>query len=177
MERKLANGGLRRLFIASFFMITFALNGNSVHAQCAPGVPSAGNPGCIPPNAPGSPYYQDQAPSPRSIPQTVKWSSRWGAVAIDDESGRGGTVEDRESEGIARDIATDLCRKNGGNNCKVLIAYHDQCAALAQTLGGGKIFATSAVNSQKAERMALDNCNSDRCAIIYSKCSLAQPTD
>lgn len=100
-----------------------------------------------------------------------------GAVAIDDESGRGGTVEDRESEGIARDIATDLCRKNGGNNCKVLIAYHDQCAALAQTPGGGKIFATSAVNSQKAERVALDNCNSDRCAIIYSKCSLAQPTD
>lgn len=160
------------MHVATCFLTALCLLGAArVGAQCAAGIPAAGNPGCVPPTVPGSPYSHDQGNVQAPMPPPAKWSTRWGAVAVDEGSGKGGTVEDRESEGEARGIAMDLCRRNGGENCKVLIAYHDQCAALAQTPGGGVLFATSAADAKKAERMALKDCKSDSCSIIYSKCS------
>lgn len=47
--------------------------------QCAPGIPDAGNPGCIPPTAPGSPYGQPDSAgdSPTFPPPAPIWEDRW----------------------------------------------------------------------------------------------------
>ncbi|WP_132141305.1 DUF4189 domain-containing protein [Luteibacter rhizovicinus] len=141
-------------------------------SQCAPGIPSAGNPGCIPPDQPNSPYNngnstQQQAPQPRAV-----WADRWGAIALDANSGRAGTITGRTSKSEANQVALDLCERDGGQDCKILLAFHNQCAAATQNLGGGTIFAASAAGKDEAERSALDDCGGRKeCKVVYSQCS------
>lgn len=146
-----------------------------IWSQCAPGIPSAGNPGCIPPSQPNSPYAQGTNSPPERTESAPVWESRWGAVAMDKTSARGGTVEGRSSKSDASQIALDLCRKNGGKDCSLLLAFHDQCAALAQAPNGGAINWITATSTSEAERKALNECDGgNQCDIIYSKCSMPE---
>lgn len=138
-------------------------------SQCAPGIPSAGNPSCIPPNAPGSPYYQQggqQAPQPK-----VQWADRWGAIAIDSETGNAGTVTAYPSKSAAENAALNDCAKNGAKNCTLRKVYYNQCAAVAW--GTGYNTTASAGSKEDAEANALASCKTavSDCKIVYSDCS------
>ncbi|WP_448098340.1 DUF4189 domain-containing protein [Luteibacter yeojuensis] len=109
-------------------------------AQCAPGIPSAGNPGCVPTNQPNSPYYQESGPT-QPPAQAAVWADRWGAIAIDDNSGKGGTVSSAASKSNAESEAMQRCVDNGGIQCKLMITYRNQCVAASQKLTGGQIVA------------------------------------
>lgn len=138
------------------------------YGQCAPGIPSAGNPGCIPPDRSNSPYYQG-GQTPPQAPRVV-WADRWGAVAVDKSTGDAGTIEGQESEAKAQKKALSDCSSTGAQNCKVILTYHNQCAAVAFSNGGTGI--ARAPTSPQAEQLAMESCGGgSTCQIVYSKCS------
>lgn len=146
-------------------------------SQCAPGIPSAGNPGCIPPDQAGSPYYQGNAAqnvAPQQ-PQAV-WERRWGAIATDSQTGDAGTVEGQDSEAKAKQVALDICAVRGAKGCKVVLAFSNQCAAAV--LGGGHLSVAGGATRQEAEQTTVAMCNGfahgTSCTVVYSKCSYAQ---
>src|ERR1700754_4284953 len=84
-------------------------------AQCAPGIPGAGNPGCIPPTQPGSPYGQQgdaNSSLPSSLPPAARWSERWGAVALDASTGNAVVSTGMKTQAEAKREALSQCREN-----------------------------------------------------------------
>lgn len=149
-----------------------ALVSMSAAAQCAPGIPSAGNPGCIPPNQENSPYYPgDPSPDADAGPAPI-WEYHWGAIAMDRQSGSGGVAVDALSKQKAQEIALADCQANGGKNCAILYEYYNQCVALAQTRGGGNMGMARDDTKSLAESAAMTRCHEATCEIVYSACSL-----
>ena len=149
---------------------------SATHSQCAPGVPSAGNPGCIPQDRPESPYFHgnpDQlnsgAPEPRPI-----WSDRWGAVAIDKNTGEAGASVGQPGKSEATSSALRNCAERGGLHCEIAISYHNQCAAIA--LASSWLVTAHAATQIEAKSMALQECSQKRkdCVIAYSACSFPE---
>jgi hypothetical protein len=150
------------------------LNTPWAHAQCAPGIPEAGNPECLPPDDANSPYYQgdrNQQPAQPQQPQAV-WEKRWGAIVIDNDTGQAGTVVNYASRSAAVDAATHDCQLHGSSHCKLELAYYNQCAAIAW--GSTAHFTGGGPTKQNAESFALHSCNqgTTSCKIAYSDCSL-----
>lgn len=147
----------------------------SCFAQCAPGIPSAGNPGCIPPTAPGSPYGVPDANAPADVPlpqQNVQWADSWGAIAYDRVEVKAGNAEDQPSKEVASRVAMDYCQRYGGKQCQVVITYYNQCVSAAQpTEGLGDIRFSTAAEQEDADQRALRACGSG-CVTVLRKCSL-----
>lgn len=174
MIRKLAKWRWRILINALLCMIPFSLFSNSVHGQCAPGIPSAGNPGCIPPTSPGSPYGQPEATAdPTRLQQpSVRWIDSWGAIAYDRAEVKAGNAEDQPSKEAASRVAMDYCQRYGGQQCQVVITYYNQCVSAAQpTEGLGDIRFATAAEQEDADQRALRACGSG-CVTVLRKCSL-----
>jgi len=116
----------------------------------------------------------EDAPPP--IP-TV-WESRWGAFSTESNGSGFGAVNGFKSEHAAKQAAVQQCQGTASNskkNCKVLIAYYDQCGVYAW--GGGEGIAHSAVDLPTATERALKSCDAASgaaCKIYYSGCSYAE---
>lgn len=157
----------------ALFAATMVLS-STAYAQCAPGIPSAGNPGCIPPDQSNSPYSQSAAPAP--VP-TPKWADRWGSIALDGKTGKLGTVSQSAAKEKAESQALDRCAANGGASCEIALTYTNQCVAVAQVLTGGPVHMLSGAYLPETERAVLKKCERDgngKCQIAYSKCSYAE---
>jgi hypothetical protein len=136
-------------------------------SQCGNGVPSAGNPGCIPPNQSNSPYYQggDSSVAPPAI-----WETRWGAIAQDQKTGRLGTSSKRRSESQSEKSALADC---GSSNCKIIITYGNQCAVIVS--GDNNSGIVKDPKLEIAKNKAMDICNNksgSSCKTIYTDCSM-----
>ncbi|MGN6480814.1 DUF4189 domain-containing protein [Luteibacter sp.] len=151
---------------------------DAAHSQCAPGVPSAGNPGCIPANQPNSPYYRDDASGLVVQQPQPRWESRWGAIAVDLKLAKGGTAVDQDSESAASRGSLDRCASNGGTSCEVIQVFKNQCAAVVQPTGGGPLSTATAATAEEAVSRALNRCGEgDRCLMIFKECSLPARID
>lgn len=142
-------------------------------SQCAPGIPGAGNPGCIPPTAPGSPYGQpDNAGAiPPSAPAPV-WEDRWGAIAIDYANGAAGGANKSTTKGDAVQLAVERCTHSGGIHCEVTASFVNQCAAIAQKSGRGLVYPAAAADPDEAARRAISKCgDTTECKVVVSLCS------
>ena len=98
---------------------------------------------------------------------------RWGAVATAD--GALGVAAGQESQESAEQHALAHCQTHSeGKVCKVLIAYYNQCVAVAWG-DGGSLWARSP-GVYDAEATALSNCqkSTTNCDIYYSACSYAE---
>jgi hypothetical protein len=151
--------------------------GSAAFAQCAPGIPSAGNSGCIPPNQPNSPYYQrgaDQGAQQPVEPPPI-WADRWGAVAVSFKDGRAGAKGQMRSKSDAVNAAIDICHQNGGSECKLVLSYKNQCVAVAQPDGGGVVTTMSAESVDRAGALAIGKCgDASKCHVVYGECSVPQ---
>jgi hypothetical protein len=141
-------------------------------SQCAPGIPGAGNPSCIPPTYPGSPYGQsDGYAEPVSTGPAPIWSDRWGAIAMDYSNGSAGGVKDGVTKDGATGLAIDRCRESGGTHCELTIVFMNQCVAVAQKSGGGFISTATAAERPQAAERALTRCADDgACKLVYEFC-------
>ena len=146
--------------------------GPTAWSQCASGIPGAGNPGCVPPTAAGSPYGQPSDAAPITpAPAPAVWEDRWGAVAIDFSADASGSISNSPTENRANRSALDDCASQGGNNCKIVLTYHNQCAAITQSANGTYSSATAS-NKGEAESRVLDKCGDHQtCRILYSQCA------
>lgn len=150
------------------------LNG-SVWAQgCPAGIPSAGNPACIPPDRENSPYYQGHGGSNRPAAPRMIWADRWGAIATDGASASVGTVVSLSSKGKAEKAAMAQCRAKGGGGCKVIFAYYNQCAVVVT--GNNQHLAQGAATIDEASRLGIEKCKAldTNCNVYYAECSMAE---
>lgn len=140
----------------------------SAWAQCATGIPSAGNPGCIPPDQDNSPYYQGEV---RQYEERVKWADRWGAIAVDLQTDSLGTGEDQADEKSAERAALDSCRIHDGVECKIKYSYVNECISIAESdemrgYGFGLV-------EFIAQKDAIKSCGDENaCRTTYTHCSL-----
>ncbi|WP_414675274.1 DUF4189 domain-containing protein [Luteibacter sp.] len=146
----------------------------SAFSQCAPGIPSAGNPGCIPPNQQNSPYYQGSPSGADGVPEAPapQWAQGWGAISLDFSQGGRGSAAQMESKESAERAAVRDCQKNGGAKCEVFMTFVNQCAAVAQPLSGGDLSTATAATVGEAESRSIRRCGDAKsCKVFISECS------
>lgn len=126
---------------------------------------SAGWEGCAP-MGPAAGVGDAGEPEPQ-------WETRWGVIVTAD--GSMGVSAGKESRESAEQQAMSQCQAHSrGKACKVLVAYNNQCAAVAWGDAGGR-WARSP-DLKDAEETALNNCkkSSTNCDLYYSACSYAE---
>jgi hypothetical protein len=168
---------MRTILLA--FLLLLILTKSAWAQGCPAGIPSAGNPACIPPDRENSPYYQSGYGSAQpSIPQS-HWQLTWGAIAAD-ETGSIGVAVGKFSKREAGLEAMTRCAEGGAKNCKLALAYHHQCAVIAKPIENGQLIAGTVIlrggpTIEDATQGALASCVSARgggqCKIIYSACT------
>lgn len=139
-------------------------------AQCAAGIPSGGNPMCVPPDV----YYGggDGVSQDAGVPP-ARWKKRWGATAYDEKTGVFAAVRSATSKKKAQKAALDACRENGGSqSCVSWATYYNQCVSVAESVDGVLTSTTGPTLEVTAER-ALKNCSEkgEACSIKYTDCS------
>jgi hypothetical protein len=164
----------RKMAIRLAFLIIVACVTTSTWGQCAPGIPSAGNPGCIPPDQATSPYSLEDTGNPsKPAENSAAWESRWGSIALDFEKSKAGTISNSSDEQDAISIARSRCSENGGINCRTVLTYHDQCASVVEDTAGGPVTTSTASTQETATARSLAKCgNKNSCEVIYKRCSL-----
>lgn len=125
----------------------------------------SGPQGCAP--IPGS----SQSPS-QTKATPMKWSSTWGAIAIDATAGSLGSITGAATRNEAEESAIADCKTKGGSNCKLQISYANGCSAVV--LGDSVFNVNSGATSKDAAKKGMDMCNSQskNCHVFYSVCSL-----
>lgn len=147
--------------------------------RCPPGqypIGGQGAGGCAPIPAGGS-------GTTLSIP-TGKWETRWGAIAEDPSNLCTGASVSRKSKKEATQAAIEECRRQGGRDCKLRIAYHNQCVAFADPTeqtkkrGAWNSVAAAAKTEDLARANAMQRCSTfgdgQQCALVYSACSMSE---
>lgn len=150
-------------------------------AQNCGGMPAV-NGVCIPPDSPTSPLnstYGQQRPAQPHQP-VGKWRLTWGAIASDSVTGDIGVVTGESSQEKAKRAAINKCKASGATRCKIDLAYHNQCAAIASPADGGLPIPGVVINAggpsiEVASEDAMEHCSAARgggeCTVIYSACS------
>lgn len=170
------------------FLLGLASFGAFAEGRCPPGqfpVGGQGMLGCAP--IPGATGGESTPAAPRP---TGKWETRWGAVA-EDSSSRNlatGVSTSQKSKRAAVAAAVDDCKGAGGKSCKLRLAYHNQCVAIAdptmefvrsQPEGSLSTNNVSAAETEdRARSNAMKACRSagsgQECSIVYSACSMSE---
>lgn len=162
----------------ALWVIGLALTAHAwdVAAQCPAGIPSAGNPQCVPPNAPG---WRHGAPasSQESVVPRPRWKRTWGAIAADGVSAALGVASGEDSKGQAEKVALKRCREQGGKQCVLDVSYYDQCAVLVT--GKSRYLTQTAISIERASELGIEKCSArdTECRVYYSNCSLPVRVD
>ncbi|UYK71695.1 DUF4189 domain-containing protein [Xanthomonas sacchari] len=154
----------------------------TVYAEggCPPGQYPIGGQGAV-----GcAPILQDQPSQQQAARPAGRWVETWGAIAMGsmDSINSYGVTTGKRSKSEAESDALKRCASHGEANCKIGLAYKNQCAAVAEPSIDGKTFADGASNfvgagsTAKASEVALERCgrsNKSRaiCKIIYTACT------
>lgn len=168
-----------RILIA--VLLSFASFLAHAEGRCPPGqypIGGQGAGGCAPISAGGT------GGAALSVP-TGKWETRWGAVVEDSTNLATGASVSRKSKREATAAAMEECKKQGGNNCKLRVAYHNQCVAIADPTpesrrGRPELQAkstdTAAGTVEIAKERAMGRCEAygHQCGIVYSACSMSE---
>lgn len=160
---------MKNYFFHAALLILLACASSIAYAQCAPGIPSGGNPSCVPPDV----YYGNQGGSPAAPEPRIRWKKRWGATAYDDETGMFAGARNATSKRKAQAAAVELCIKNGGGaGCKPWASYYNQCIVVTKS-STGFMTSVSAPSINAAADKALSECRSQSqgCAVHYSDCT------
>lgn len=164
------------------FLLVAILLGQSGAAwsQDCGGLPAV-NGVCIPPDSPTSPLNSTYGNQESVQTQTYqsRWRLTWGAIAMD-EAGAIGVAIGIFSKRSATRKAMDNCATEGAKHCKLVLAYENQCAVIAQPSQSGESISGTAVTRsgptiEDASQGALASCSAARdggeCKIIYSDCT------
>lgn len=162
------------------FLIVFLMT-STVYAQnCPAGIPSGGNPMCIPPDRPESPYYNgssayvQQPAQPKTIVIRQHWADRWGAIAMDSAIGVVGVSKGQKNKVLSEKTAMNNCSIRGGRNCAIKIAYKNQCVVIIA--GDNDSSIQTAASIPEATKLGLGKCNNEdrNCRVYYSECTMSE---
>ncbi|MBA2677751.1 MAG: DUF4189 domain-containing protein [Ktedonobacteraceae bacterium] len=166
---------------SALVLLLLSLSGSALGQACGAGIPSAGNPACIPPDRESSPYYQGSYGSVSPSAPRGHWQLTWGAVAMSvNNLGDVGVTVGKFSKREAKRDAIAKCEALGGNKCYLELAYQNQCAVIAwasehAVAVPGAVIVQGGPTIEVASRLALPSCiklrNGRDCKIIYSDCT------
>lgn len=125
---------------------------------------SAGPQGCAP--MPGYNRQQQGVSSP------TRWTSQWGAFATDDINGGVGVGVGSLSKRGAEKAAIADCESKGGTQCKVRVAYDNECAALVAGKSGYNVSANVTLEEAIKDGMKKCKAATTDCDVYFSSCSL-----
>ncbi|WP_082578549.1 DUF4189 domain-containing protein [Lysobacter sp. Root690] len=145
-------------------------------AQAKQGCPDGLYPGgaapgqiCIP-----KPGYGVGGNIPAAAASEAAWKLTWGAVALS-STGEIGAITGQPSESKAKREALARCAGYGGNDCKLNLAYKNQCVVVVwPSVPGASAFSQSAASIEEASDVALPACAAKSgapCKIAYSACT------
>ncbi|QWP75105.1 DUF4189 domain-containing protein [Lysobacter sp. K5869] len=103
----------------------------------------------------------------------IRWASRWGAIAMDNASGKTAIVGSMSSQKKAEKAAVAQCKSKGGGDCQVKISYANQCGVLAW--GNNRMVTANGTSLEEASEKGLNQCRQEagtECEIFFSDCSL-----
>ncbi|UHQ23839.1 DUF4189 domain-containing protein [Lysobacter sp. 5GHs7-4] len=152
----------------------------SMLALARPAAAEDGCPAGFIPNAAGTPNVQciPAGGSGYSGPFET-WERRWGAFTSDVVTGKIGVATAMTSKRKAEKEAMRDCQVRGGTQCKLLLTFTNQCAAIASGKEAAGTYAISAgggVNATVAKQVALRECGqrAESCEIFLTECSYAE---
>lgn len=145
-------------------------------AQAEQGCPDGLYPGgaapgqlCIP-----MPGYGIGGNIPAAAAPESGWKLTWGAVALS-STGEIGAITGQPSESKAKREALARCAGYGGKDCKLNLAYKNQCVVVVwPSVAGASAFSQSAASIEEASAVALPACaakSGAQCKIAYSACT------
>lgn len=149
---------------------------------CSPGVGGgpSGDPHCMAPILANDPYYNGSINrgQPQSI--TIHIPSKYGAVAVNTETGISGGALNKNSKSEAKRAAIRQCEEGGKNApCKVVIWVRNGCIAVAEgkfPSGKSQIFYSSTGEEGTVENDVLRKCRksgASNCEVFIPEgCSL-----
>jgi hypothetical protein len=161
---------LKRSWLFLFLLILVEI----AHAEqgCPDGLyPGGAAPGqiCIP-----MPGYGVGGNIPAAAASKAARKLTWGAVALS-STGEIGAITGQPSESKAKREALARCAGYGGKDCKLNLAYKNQCVVVVwPSVVGASAFSQSAASVEEASDMALPACaakSGAQCKIAYSACT------
>jgi len=110
------------------------------------------------------------------------WKNAWGSIFFDSENAIVGIGEGEKNRSRARKAALEHCKSKGGKDCKEVLSYRNQCAAVVwgpSPTGQGFVMDTMTADTFAAAAVsAKEQCEprsaTGKCEIFYSGCS--EPT-
>lgn len=155
--------------VAIIFSVTFAFR--AAAEPCPQGISSAGNPSCLPPS---TPQYDEM--TGLSAPRPLgRWHTTYGSFFVDMKTGASGVSTDKRSKREAKRVAQALCATGGNTNCKELMTFHNQCAAVAfPAMGEGRASLRRGPSTANVGEGAVADCreiSGRECKLVYSGCS------
>ncbi|MFQ6312504.1 DUF4189 domain-containing protein [Lysobacter capsici] len=162
--------GLKRSWLFLFLLLLVGI------AQAEQGCPDGLYPGgaapgqiCIP-----MPGYGVGGNIPAAAASKAARKLTWGAVALS-STGEIGAITGQPSESKAKREALARCAGYGGKDCKLNLAYKNQCVVVVwPSVVGASAFSQSAASVEEASDMALPACaakSGAQCKIAYSACT------
>ncbi|MBT2746771.1 MULTISPECIES: DUF4189 domain-containing protein [unclassified Lysobacter] len=168
----------------SNWLFVCALLLNSGAALAEQGCPDGFIPNPAPTGTPGqNQCIQGQMPSYGPVesqqPTGPRWAKRWGAFTSDSVTSKVGVSSGAASKRTAEKEAVQDCKRRGGSKCEVILAFNNQCGAIAwgeRPGAKGVLSAVSAASDDQAKAGALKECSlkSNECEIFLSECSQAE---
>ncbi|MBA0280787.1 DUF4189 domain-containing protein [Stenotrophomonas maltophilia] len=140
--------------------------------RCPPGqypIGDQGVGGCAPiPGAGGG----TREPEPAG-----QWHKTWGAIASSPSTAEAGVATGRATKEDAERVALEGCGMHAARDCRILIAYRNQCAAwvVPQSQGNGARGGVASGQDLKeaivqAQKICVDPTGT-QCKVAYSACS------
>ncbi|MFD1296297.1 DUF4189 domain-containing protein [Lysobacter gummosus] len=129
----------------------------------------AGNPACNPPDRSNSPYHQRSNETRSGV--TERWEDRWGAFALDMETGLG-VAKNMRSKRAAQNAAMAECKRKGGKGCRIELAYYNQCGVMVA--GQSSLNVAAAATVERGTEIGMELCGKagdGGCALYFSDCS------
>lgn len=151
------------LLLSAVGMMSFA--GVVAAQRCPQGL--AGMPDCVPPSHPA----RQGATGGRPV---AVWVDRWGAMAMGKNGSGFSSSEQAVSKRAAMADALNACRVKGGKDCKVIVHYSNQCAALAWGTSYWVTWRAPTIEEASVEGIRACAKETDDCRIMYAACSLPQ---
>ncbi|WP_460831854.1 DUF4189 domain-containing protein [Lysobacter humi (ex Lee et al. 2017)] len=152
---------MRELWLAVGLLVTC---GQAFAQQCPTGL--AGQPNCLPPDHPSSPYRRSVQP----LRPSAQWESRYAAVAMGKAASGFTAVGPLASQRKAEKDAVRGCRARGGDDCKLVFSFGNQCGVIVwgRTV---RTLATAATVAEAAEK-ARRECSADTqdCEVFFADC-------
>jgi len=168
-------------YCALLFLIT-SIPSAQAEEGCPPGqIPAQAGGGMTSCGPIPAGYYQGQLAAPRP---SGEWIKTWGAISIGsiDSITNYGVTTGKLSKSEAEIDSLRRCASHGEDNCKVLIAYRNQCVALTEPqvngLPSGVVSASGAATIAEASDISNADCKEKnksapqtQCKIIYTACT------